>query len=152
MIKKDAIIPTISSHKISEIFIKKLMKCGKRRTSEKLLEKIQEDIGGWYKIENGIKKLLPKIMTKPIKKGAIISQVPISVPIEKQYKIAIKWLLDASRKRIKRGGITSGIINELRDISKGYGTSYRKKQEISRLALANRASLNIMIGEKKKGE
>jgi len=138
----------MTSEKIKLKLISKLMEDGKKETSKRIIEKVTKEVGGWEIVENAIKKVCPKVITKSMQIGASTIPVPVGLSEEKQYSTGISWIIAAARKRsYKRGGIVYALISEIRDIKKEQGQAYRKKIETYRVVIANRASLNYRTQE-----
>jgi len=126
---------------LREMLIKKIMRHGKRQTSEKIVNSLESDFGGWELIEQGIEKASPKIITRSLKRGASRYQVPVIISQERQYRIGLQWLVQAARRKNRRG-IKNALLTEIRDLHKEQGSTWKKKMEVHKMALANRAWLN----------
>ena len=129
---------------LRELFIKKLMCHGKRQTSEKIVKELEDRLNGWNSIEKAIHLASPKLITRSLKRGGSRYQVPVVLDTDKQYRIGMQWMIQIARKK-QRKGIVPALLTEIRDLHKEQGATWRKKMEIHKMALANRAWLNYRI-------
>ena len=70
--------------------------------------------------------------------GGATYQVPIPVDSERQSSLAMRWLLEATRKRSGRS-MSEKLANEFMDAAKGQGAAVKKRDDTHRMADANRA-------------
>ena len=131
----------ISSHTLREMFIKKLMRHGKRQTSERIVQRLETLLGSWEPIEKAIILASPTIITRSLKRGASRYQVPVIISQDRQYRIGLQWLVQVARGKSQRG-IVNALLNEIRDLNKEQGATWKRKMEVHKMALANRAWLN----------
>lgn len=81
---------------------------------------------------------MPLLEVKARRVGGANYQVPIEVRPERRQTLALRWLVSFSRKRSERT-MKERLAGELMDAAKEAGGAYRKKEEIHRMADANRA-------------
>ena len=125
-------------------FINALMLDGKKSTAEKIVYgafDLAEQKAG----EEGIKifkkamsNLKPAVEVKSRRIGGATYQVPVEVRPERRTALAIRWLLQHSRKRSERT-MTERLANELLDAFNNRGGAIREKDNKHRMAEANRA-------------
>ena len=89
-------------------------------------------------LRQAIKEVTPRLIVKPRRKGGSTYQVPLEIKPKQGKVLAIRWLLEASRKRLGPN-MESKFSSELIDATKGKGTAIRKKEETHKMAEANRA-------------
>ena len=70
--------------------------------------------------------------------GLRARQVPVEVRAERKYALALRWLVTNSRKRAGRT-MSEKLTGELLDAANNTGASVKKKEEIHRMADANKA-------------
>ncbi len=89
-------------------------------------------------MEQGLRNVSPAIEVKPMRVGGATYQVPVEVPGERSITLAMRWVLDNSRKRGGRG-MAEKLAGELMDAANGQGASVKRKDDTHRMAEANRA-------------
>jgi small subunit ribosomal protein S7 len=125
-------------------FINKLMVDGKKSTAEGLfydaLELVEQRMKkpGIEVFEQALKNSMPLVEVKPRRVGGSTYQVPVEVRPERRTALAIRWLIDATRKRGGRG-LAGKLAGELMDAANGQGATIRRREEVHRMAEANRA-------------
>jgi small subunit ribosomal protein S7 len=125
-------------------FINKLMLDGKRSVAEKVvygaLEKAEQK-GGENALEIFEKALVnvkPLVEVKSRRVGGATYQVPVEVSQKRQQALAIRWIIDFARKRNERGMIDR-LANEFLDASAQRGAAFKKREDVHRMAEANKA-------------
>ena len=125
-------------------FINKLMLNGKKSTAESIfyeaLDLVEQRMKkpGIEVFEQALKNAMPLVEVKPRRVGGSTYQVPVEVRPERRTALAIRWLIDATRSRGGRG--TAGkLAGELMDAANGQGATIRRREEVHRMAEANRA-------------
>jgi small subunit ribosomal protein S7 len=125
-------------------FIGHLMKDGKRSTAEKVLYETFDIIhektkkGGLNVFEQAIKNISPLLELKSRRIGGANYQVPVPVSGERRQTLAIRWILDACRKR-KGKNMATKLADELIDATNKTGTAMKKRDDTHRMAEANKA-------------
>lgn len=89
-------------------------------------------------MEQGLRNIAPAIEVKPMRVGGATYQVPVEVPTDRGLTLAMRWLLENSRKRGGRN-MSEKLANELMDAATGQGASVKRKDDTHRMAEANRA-------------
>jgi len=125
-------------------FVNMIMKDGKKSTAEKIvygaLEQMKEK-GMNDPLEafsTALENISPRVEVKSRRVGGATYQVPVEVRATRRTALAMRWLVDAARKR---GEKTMGlrIAGELQDAYEDRGTAVKKKEDTHRMAEANRA-------------
>ena len=121
-----------------------IMYDGKKSVAEKIiydaLEKIKEKTKqDPIKIFNdAINNIRPNLEVRSRRVGGATYQVPVEVKIKRSQTLALRWLLEASRKR-KNKDMSDKLFNELMDASQNKGPAIRKREETHKMAEANKA-------------
>lgn len=126
-------------------FISKVMQDGKKTLSEELVysaiekgaEAVKEkDVVDF--VNKAIDNVRPALEIKARRVGGANYQVPMPVSPRRQETLAVRWIVDASRKK---SGQSFDIIlmNQLVDSYKGESDATKKKDEVERMAEANKA-------------
>ena len=125
-------------------FINKVMTCGKKSTSERIvygaLDRIETDgrRGALDTFEQALRNATPVLEVKPRRVGGATYQVPVEIRAERRTALAMRWLLNSARSRSGRS-MAEKLAAELLDAANGQGATIRRKEETHRMAEANRA-------------
>ncbi len=124
--------------------INHLMICGKKRTAEsitygamELLEQ-QTSKDPVTALEQAIRNATPLLQVKSRRVGGATYQVPVEVPPERGFSLALRWLINSSRAR-KGKAMKERLAAELIDAFQGQGTTIKKREDTHKMAEANRA-------------
>lgn len=122
----------------------KLMLDGKKYLAQRIvydaMERIQEKSGKspLEVVELAVKNAMPMLEVRPRRVGGATYQVPMEVRSERRLSLALRWLVNFSRDRSERG-IVGRLAGELMDAAANTGATVRRKEELHRMAEANRA-------------
>ncbi len=125
-------------------FINSLMQHGKKSTAERIvysaLEQAEETSGraGIDVFEQAVRNITPVIEVKPRRVGGATYQVPVDIRTERRQALALRWLLSAARARAGRS-MAEKLSAEFLDAANNGGSAVRRKEEVHRMAEANRA-------------
>ena len=126
-------------------FVNKVMYDGKKSTAEKIIYGALDIIARKQKEEKNIdvfnkaiENVKPIIEVKSRRVGGATYQVPVEVRPVRQLSLAIRWLVDASRKRNERT-MALRLANELMDAADQKGSAFKKKEDVYKMAEANKA-------------
>jgi len=89
-------------------------------------------------MEKAVSNIKPALEVKPRRVGGSTYQIPVEVPHGRQSSLAMRWLLDAARKRPGHS-MAEKLGAELMDAANETGAAFRKREETYRMAQANRA-------------
>src|SRR3989338_9335562 len=135
---------------VLERFINYIMHDGKKSTARKVvydaLENIKEKTrGDPMEVFNGaIKNSGPLMEVKSRRIGGANYQVPIEVPANRRMALAMRWLIDASRSK-KGSPMSERLAKELLDASKNEGEVIKKKENVHKMADANKAFAHFAL-------
>ena len=134
--------PKFHSEIISK-FINSIMYDGKRSTAEKILytalEKIKTKNQDPMKIFNSaVSNIRPNIEVRSRRVGGATYQVPVEVKSNRSQALALRWLLDASRKR-KNKTMADKLFFEIMDASQNKGSAVKKREDTHKMAESNKA-------------
>jgi len=88
--------------------------------------------------EQAIGNILPMMEVKARRVGGATYQVPIEIRPERRQTLALRWLVDFSRRRGEKT-MAQRLAGELLDASNNAGSAVRRKEEMHRMAEANKA-------------
>ena len=132
---KSAIIPKL---------INSIMYDGKKTIAEKIVYEAMEKIKTKSKDEpinifnEAISNIRPTVEVRSRRVGGATYQVPVEVKANRSQALAIRWLIDASRKR-KDKKMSDKIFNEIYDAYQSKGSAIKKKEDTHKMAESNKA-------------
>ncbi len=124
--------------------INKVMRHGKKAVAERITydalalvgERTSEDpVAG---LEEAIKQLTPVLEVRSRRVGGATYQVPVEVPARRARTLAVRWLVEYARDRNEKT-MHERLANEILDASKQQGNAWKRKDDIYRMAQANKA-------------
>src|ERR671931_2956492 len=89
-------------------------------------------------LENSIKQLTPVLEVRSRRVGGATYQVPVEVPARRARTLAVRWLVEFARNRREKS-MPQRLANELLDAQSQQGGAYKRKDDIFRMAQANKA-------------
>jgi small subunit ribosomal protein S7 len=88
--------------------------------------------------KKAVENCKPLLEVKTRRVGGANYQVPIEVGPDRRTSLAIRWLISYSRSRSEKGMVDK-LANELLDAANGRGAAMKKKEDVHRMAEANKA-------------
>ena len=125
-------------------FVNSLMWGGKKSTAERIvyssMTKLQEKGGdeALKLFKKAVENVKPLLEVKTRRVGGANYQVPVEVNADRRTSLAIRWLITYSRGRGEKGMIDK-LSNELLDAANNRGAAIKKKEDVHRMAEANKA-------------
>jgi len=125
-------------------FINMVMQDGKKSVAEKILygalDTVVEKRGGepLDHLETALENVRPLVEVKSRRVGGATYQVPVEVRPNRRNSLAMRWLIDASRKRSEKS-MAYRLAGELLDATENKGAAVKKKDDTHRMAEANKA-------------
>lgn len=125
-------------------FINCLMKQGKKSVAEKIFYSAMDTVTERSEIQGidvfmkAVENTKPMVLTKSRRVGSQTYQVPLEVRPEERTTRAIKWIIRYARERSERT-MADKLANELVAASKGEGGAIRARNDVHRMADANKA-------------
>ena len=140
--------PPMPDPKFGDVVVSKFMSClmydGKRSVAEKIvygaLDKVKERSGNepMKVFHDALENVRPNIEVRSRRVGGATYQVPVEVRPTRAQALAIRWLIDASRKR-GENTMTDRLSAELLDAANNRGSAVKKREDTHKMAEANRA-------------
>ena len=124
--------------------INSIMYDGKKVVAEKIVYEAIEKIKSKTKEEpinvfnEAINNIKPTVEVRSRRVGGATYQVPVEVKTKRAQALAIRWLVDASRKR-KDKHTSDKIFNELYDAYEKKGSAVKKREDVHKMAESNKA-------------
>ena len=125
-------------------FVNMLMKDGKKSIAEKIvydaLDEVQRKGSAepLASMEQALANVSPAVEVKSRRVGGATYQVPVEVRPERRNTLAMRWLIDASRKRSEKT-MALRLAGEVSDAADNRGTAVKKREDTHRMAEANKA-------------
>jgi len=125
-------------------FVNVLMTAGKKSVAERILYGALEQVGnksGKDPIEvfnQAISNAKPQVEVKSRRVGGANYQVPVEVRPSRRMALAMRWLKESARKRGEKS-MGQRLAGELMDAAEGRGGAVKKREEVHRMAEANKA-------------
>ncbi|HEX5822538.1 MAG TPA: 30S ribosomal protein S7 [Solirubrobacterales bacterium] len=130
--------------RIVQQVINKVMSDGKKSVAETItydaLALVGERTGNnpVEELEGAIKQLTPVLEVRSRRVGGATYQVPVEVPARRARTLAVRWLVEFARARGEKS-MAERLANEILDASKQQGNAWKRKDDIYRMAQANKA-------------
>jgi small subunit ribosomal protein S7 len=124
--------------------INKVMLDGKKSTAEKIVYGALDELGTKTgkdpveALEESIKALTPVLEVRSRRVGGATYQVPVEVPQRRARTLAVRWLVEFARERREKS-MAQRLANELLDAQQQQGGAFKRKDDIYRMAQANKA-------------
>ena len=125
-------------------FMNNLMTAGKKSVAERIVYGAFERMsrrGGGDPLEMfhaALDNVKPNIEVKSRRVGGATYQVPMEVKADRRQALAIRWLIDAARRRSEKT-MVERLSNELTDAAANRGAAVKKREDTHRMAEANKA-------------
>jgi small subunit ribosomal protein S7 len=125
-------------------FINMVMQDGKKSVAERVmygaLDQVTEKKGGdpLEVLDTALENVRPAVEVKSRRVGGATYQVPVEVRPNRRNALAMRWLIEAARKRSEKS-MVGRLAGELLDASEQKGSAVKKKEEVHRMAEANKA-------------
>src|ERR687894_682979 len=135
--------PLHSSQLVTQI-VNKVMTRGKKSIAEKIVYDALEQVGEKTGkppvdvLEQAVKSVTPVLEVRSRRVGGANYQVPVEVPQRRARTLALRWLVQNPRERREKG-MPQKLAGELMDALNQQGGAYKKKDDIYRMAQANKA-------------
>jgi small subunit ribosomal protein S7 len=135
--------PVYSSRLVTQV-INKVMLDGKKSTAEKIVYDALDRVGAktgkppLEVLEQAVKSVTPVLEVRSRRVGGANYQVPVEVPQRRARTLAVRWLVQYARERREKH-MEEKLANEILDALNQQGGAFKKKDDIYRMAQANKA-------------
>ena len=144
VVKRDVLADPIYNNKVVTRLINNIMLDGKKGVAQKIVygafDRIKEQTGKdpIEVFEAAMGNVMPQLEVKARRIGGATYQVPIDVRPDRRQALGLRWITDFSRKRTEKT-MEERLAAELMDASNNTGASVKRKEEMHRMAEANKA-------------
>ena len=135
--------PIYNSTLVTQV-VNKVMSHGKKSTAEQIvydaMQRIEAKAGkpAVEVLEAAVKTVTPVLETRSRRVGGANYQVPVEVPQRRARTLAIRWLVDNARDRREKH-MGEKLANEIIDATNQQGGAFKRKDDVYRMAQANKA-------------
>ena len=142
--KRDVLADPMYNNKVVTKLINNIMLDGKKGVAQKIVygafDRIAEETGkdALEVFTEAMNNIMPALEVKARRIGGATYQVPIEVRPDRRQALGLRWLTAYSRKRGERT-MEDRLANEILDASNNTGASVKKKEEVHKMAEANKA-------------
>jgi small subunit ribosomal protein S7 len=143
--EKHEILPDVRFNSVNvQNFINRVVRSGKKSIAAGLVYGAFDLIEDRTKrspldvFEQAMRNVSPVMEVKPRRVGGATYQVPMEVPAFRRFALASRWILQAARSRSGKS-FSEKLAGELMDAANNAGSAIRKREEVHKMAEANRA-------------
>lgn len=135
--------PKFHDQQVSK-FINMIMRNGKKSVAEKIMYRALDTVADKSKqdsvelMEKALENVRPVVEVKSRRVGGATYQVPVEVRPTRRNTLAMRWLIDAAKKRGEKT-MASKLAGELLDASENKGSAVKKREDTHKMAEANKA-------------
>lgn len=125
-------------------FMNHVMESGKKSVAERIVYgaldtvKSRKNVDPLETFQTALETIAPAVEVKSRRVGGATYQVPVEVRPSRRNALAMRWLVDAARKRGEKS-MALRLAGELLDAADGKGAAVKKKEDVHRMAEANKA-------------
>ena len=141
---REVMADPIYNSKLITKFINAVMLDGKKSVAQKIMYGAIANLdargeeAGFEIFERAIENIKPLLEVKSRRVGGATYQVPVEVRPVRRQTLALRWIVDISRKRNERTAVER-LANELFEAASERGNSFKKKEDMHKMAEANKA-------------
>ena len=135
--------PKFNSIKVAK-FINQIMQRGKKSVAEKIMYSALDQISAKSKqdplkvFDDALDQVAPQVEVKSRRVGGATYQVPVEVKSKRAQALALRWIMDATRKR-KNKTMSEKLYYEILDASQNKGSAIKKREDTHKMAESNKA-------------
>ena len=144
IVKRDVLADPVYNNKVVTKLINNIMLDGKRGIAQKIVygafAKVEEKAGkpALEVFEEAMSNIMPTLEVKARRIGGATYQVPIEVRPDRRQALGLRWLTMYSRQRSEKTMIDR-LANEILDASNNTGSAVKRKEDMHKMADANKA-------------
>jgi len=146
---KRVVAPDIRYNSVEvQKFINRMMRGGKKSVARRVfysaleLAEARVNKPGIEVFNSAMRNVMPPVEVRPRRVGGATYQIPVEVPSHRQLALAIRWILEAAKKRGGRG-MAQKLSAEFVDATNGTGSAVKRREDTMRMAEANRAFAHL---------
>ena len=134
----------IYNSRLVTLLVSRILQSGKKSLAQKIVYNALEIISSKTEenpvlvLEKAVKNVTPQVEVKAKRVGGSTYQVPIEIRPARRQALAMRWIVDAARKRSEKS-MNLRLAGELLDASQKKGSAVRKREDVHKMAEANKA-------------
>ncbi|HAZ29322.1 TPA: 30S ribosomal protein S7 [candidate division WWE3 bacterium] len=141
--KKVLLVDPVYKSKILNRVISLVMRDGEKKVAEGIVYGVlaklaQEKKEALDMFEGAVKNVMPKTEVRSRRVGGATYQIPMPVRYERSEALAVRWLIGAARKK-KGKPMVEKLTEELKNAHQGIGDAIKKRDDVHKMAEANKA-------------
>ncbi|MDT3767135.1 30S ribosomal protein S7 [Gleimia hominis] len=135
--------PVYGSKVVSQL-VNRVLLDGKKSLAQRIVYGALEGIGSKTEqdpvvvLKRALDNIRPQLEVRSRRVGGATYQVPVEVRASRATTLALRWLVDFSRKRREKT-MTDRLMNEILDASNGLGAAVKRREDVHKMAEANKA-------------
>ena len=143
--KRDVLPDPIYKSKVVTKLVNQVMQSGKKGLAQRIVYgafdtiKNKMDIDALEVFNTALENIKPVLETKSRRVGGATYQVPMEIRPDRRQTLAIRWLVSFARKRSGERGMDAKLAGEIMDAYNNTGASIKRRDEMHRMAEANKA-------------
>lgn len=141
--KKSTYLPE-GSNELVEKFINCMMKDGKKSVARRIFQEAMDILKSQGKsdplsvFQKALNNVMPNKEVRARRVGGSVYQIPVEVKPKRRTTLSIRWVIDACRSK-KGKSMAEKLAQELNDATNETGAAYKKREDVHRMAAANKA-------------
>ena len=143
--KREVLPDPIYKSKVVTKLVNQVMESGKKGLAQRIVYgsfniiKEKMDLDAMEVFTTALENIKPVLETKSRRVGGATYQVPMEIRPERRQTLAIRWLVSFARKRSGERGMDAKLAGEIMDAYNNTGASIKRRDEMHRMAEANKA-------------
>ncbi len=148
-VKREVLPDPIYKSKVVTKLINQVMESGKKGLAQRIVYgsfniiKEKMDLDPIEVFTTALENVKPVLETKSRRVGGATYQVPMEIRPERRQTLAIRWIVSFARKRSGERGMDAKLAGEIMDAYNSTGASIKRRDEMHRMAEANKAFANF---------
>ena len=144
-VKKEVLPDPIYNSKVVTKLVNQVMESGKKGLAQRIVygafDIVKEKLGQdpLEVFTTALENIKPVLETKSRRVGGATYQVPMEIRPERRQTLAIRWMVNFARKRSGERGMEAKLAGEIMDAYNSTGASIKRRDEMHRMAEANKA-------------
>lgn len=148
-VKREILSDSLYESPVVGQLVNTVMQRGKKAVAEKIIYSAIEEANKAAQNDNpldiltkAIDNAKPRLEVKSRRVGGATYQVPMEVSAERQLTLALRWLVGYAKQR-KGVPMSRALANEIKDAASGQGSAIKKRDDVHRMAQANKAFAHL---------
>jgi small subunit ribosomal protein S7 len=147
--KREIIPDPVYENQVVGRLISAVMECGKKSIAQKIVygaieqaNKDNKEANPLDILNKAVDTVKPRLEVKSRRVGGATYQVPMEVPVERQLALAMRWIVGNAKNR-KGVAMSKALAIEIKEAAAGQGSAIKKRDDVHRMAQANKAFAHL---------